>query len=324
MLKNVLNDVEYNYLKKISGSDTWISAALVGGGWSSDVKFKVVDTTGEEYLLRISHIKFLEKKKTEYKAIQKASSLNILMSKPYEFGVIEGEDMLYMKLSWIDGDNVEDAMPKLTKQQQYETGLKAGKLLRKLHTLPTNLTSQEWKQKNIKTLTDRIALYKAHEGYKIEHFEEMIQFIERNMNLLDNRPLTFHHGDFQGRNIIITPNLEVGVIDFERTSGGDPYEEFNRMMTYTRRFSEDFSRGQIDGYFEDEKIPDNFFLIVAFHTAMKLLTTIIFGVITDQKHIYEENELAKEILFNDYKGYTQFIPDWYLKSNYKSIKKNQL
>lgn len=314
-----VNVLKYRYLHKIAGSDNWVSAIPVGGGWSSDVKFKVILRDGSKLLLRVSDIKFLDKKKAEYEALEQVASLGILMSTPYEFGIIEGEDKLYMKLAWIDGDNVEDAMPKLTKQQQYEAGLKAGRLLKKLHTLPSNLTPEQWKQKNIKVLTERDALYQACDYYKIEHYEEMMQFIQNNMSLLDNRPLTFHHGDFQGRNIIVTPSGDVGVIDFERTSSGDPYEEFNRMMAYTRRFSEEFSCGQIDGYFENEDIPEEFFRVVAFHTAMKLLTTIIFGVTTKQKHIYEENELAKEILFNDYKGYTQFVPDWYVKKTKKKL-----
>lgn len=313
MNRNVLNDAEYKFLHLIQGSEKWLSAILVGGGWSSDLKFKVETVSGEKLLLRISDIKTLEKKKAEYSAICEVDKLGILMSKPYEFGTLDEAGKLYMKLAWLDGDNVEDAMPKLNLKQQYEAGIKAGQLLRKLHTLPSQLTPEQWKQKNIKALTERDALYRGCDYYKIEHYDEMMQFINESMYLLDNRPLTFHHGDFQGRNIIVTPDCKVGVIDFERTSSGDPYEEFNRMMAYTRRFSVDFSRGQIDGYFGDEKIPENFFHIVAFHTAMKLLTTIIFGVVNKQKHIYEENELAKEVLYNDYKGYTQLVPDWYSK-----------
>ncbi len=311
MGKNIINDAEFSYLHHIKGNENWVSAVIVGGGWSSDIKFKVVTSDGQKLLLRVSDIKSLEKKKAEYDAVCEVNTLGVLMSKPYEFGTLEEDGKLYMKLAWLEGDNVEEAMPKLTAIQQYEAGIKAGQLLRKIHSLPSKLSPEQWKAKNIKVLTERVALYKDCDYYKIEHYEEMMNFINDSMFLLDNRPLTFHHGDFQGRNIIVSNTGEVGVIDFERTSSGDPYEEFNRMMAYTRRFSVDFSRGQIDGYFGNEPIPDNFFHIVAFHTAMKLLTTIIFGVTTKQKHIYEENELAKEVLFKDYKGYTQFVPDWY-------------
>lgn len=213
MERNVIDDSEYSFLHLIQGSDRWRSAMLVGGGWSSDLKFKVLTIDGEEILLRVSNIKSLEKKKAEYAAICQVDKLGILMSKPYEFGTLEEAGKLYMKLAWIDGDNVEEAMPKLTATQQYEAGIKAGQLLRKLHTLPSNLTAEQWKQKNIKVLTERDALYRSCDYYKIKHYDEMMRFINDSMYLLDNRPLSFHHGDFQGRNIIITSKGEVGVID---------------------------------------------------------------------------------------------------------------
>jgi len=277
------------------------------------LKFKITTTGGDKLLLRVSDIKSLEKKKIEYAAVCELDTLDILFSKPYEFGTLENIGKTFMILKWIDGDNVEQATKKLTSAQQYAAGIKAGQLLRKIHTLPSKLTAEEWKQKNIKILTERSALYNACDYYKIEYYEEMMNFINKNMNYLNNRPLTFHHGDFQGRNIIISDDGDVGVIDFERTSSGDPFEEFNRMMIYTRRFSTEFSRGQINGYFGNEKIPEEFFPIVAFHSAMKLLTTIVFGVATKQRHIYAENEIAKQVLFEDYKGYTSFIPAWYKK-----------
>ena len=149
MEKNVINNLEYSFLHLIKGSDKWISAMPVGGGWSSDIKFKVQTADGEKILLRVSDIKSLEKKKAEYAAICQVDKLGILMSKPYEFGALEEAGKLYMKLAWLDGDNVEEAMPKLTASQQYEAGIKAGQLLRKLHTLPSNLTAEQWKQKNM-------------------------------------------------------------------------------------------------------------------------------------------------------------------------------
>lgn len=101
-------------------------------------------------------------------------------------------------------------------------------------------------------------------------------------------------------------------IDFNRISGGDPYEEFNRMMLFTRRFDTDFSRGQIDGYFNSE-IPDNFFDIMAFHTAMKWIATIVWMIHTNDKVCYDEMLVAKDNILKDYCNFTNVIPSWYHK-----------
>lgn len=317
----VLYDDNYQYLHAMKETQTWYSAELVGGGWSSDLKFKVFAENGEKLLLRVSDIKTKEKKEKEYEALCKVDNLGILVSKPYRFGVLEEFGKVFMVLGWIDGKNVEQAMPNLSLEKQYKVGFEAGKILRMMHSLPSELSIEQWRTKNLKTLNERIQLYNDC-NYKIEHFDEMMNFINSNIDLLNNRKLTFHHGDYQGRNIIVSDECKVGVIDFERTSSGDPFEEFNRMMTYTRRFSEAFCCGQIDGYFDGEKIPEDFWRVVAFHTSMKLLTTIIYGVITNQKHIYEENEIAKKILLEDYHYFEKFVPDWYTKNKFSKHKQN--
>lgn len=308
----MLVDKEYEYLNCIPNSNKYISAELVGGGWSSDLKFKLVDKENKPFLLRVSNISQKEKKQSEFNVLISLKDLGISYSNPLEFGVLEEYAKVYMLLSWMTGDNVEVMMPKLSEKEQYECGVKAGVMLRKMHTIPASVSCEDWKNKNLKKLKERLELYEKCDGYVIEHIDEMVKFIDDNVDLLDNRPMRFLHGDYQGRNIVVDNDCNVGVIDFERTAFGDPFEEFNRMMTYTRRWSIDFCRGQVDGYFLNESIPDNFWKIVAFHCALNLITTIVYGVYTQQKHIYEENEIAKNVIYDDFEGFTKFAPKWYI------------
>ena len=300
----------YHFLKAIPEIAGYESAKLVGGGWSPDLKFKI-SLKGETYLLRVSDISNITKKQNEFEILSSLSHIGIKYSHPLAFGELPECEKVYMLLSWIDGENVELMMPKLSKEQQYKSGFSAGQMLRRMHSVHTNVVNEEWKRKLLTKLDQRLELYKECDGYKIDYIDEMVSFIRRNVSLLENRPMCFLHGDYQGRNIIVDENCNVGIIDFERTSGGDPYEEFNRMMTYTRRWSIEFCVGQVDGYFEGCVPPEDFWRIVAFHCAVNLITTIVFGVHTKQKHIYEENEIAKQVIYDDFKGYTEFLPDWY-------------
>lgn len=305
-------DKEYEYLYKIPGNENFASAKPVGGGWSADVKFKVTTKDGTKYLLRVCDASLKAKKEAEFEVLKMLQPLNFNYSKPLAFGEIEEYGKVYMLLSWMEGENVEIMMPKLSAEKQYQCGLEAGRILRKMHSIPSDGSIDAWRNKNLKKLHERLELYKDCNGYKIEHLDEMVAFIQNNLHLTENRPMTFLHGDYQGRNIVVDEDCNVGAIDFERTAYGDPYEEFNRMMTYTRRWSVEFCRGQVDGYFEGEQIPENFWQIVAFHCALNLITTIVFGVHTKQKHIYEENEIAKQVIYDDFKGYTCFPPDWFV------------
>ena len=304
-------DEKYGYLHDIPGSESFVSAKLVGGGWSPDLKFCVTNTSGEKYLLRISDISLKDKKMAEYDILSSLKHLNISYSQPISFGELVDHGKVYMILSWMDGENVEIMMPRLTHEEQYKCGFEAGRILRRMHSISSNASADAWKAKNLKKLRERLEIYKDCDGYVIEHLDEMVSFIDNNLDLMENRPMTFLHGDYQGRNIVVDERCNVCVIDFERTAYGDPYEEFNRMMTYTRKWSIDFCRGQIDGYFEGETIPENFWRIVAFHCALNLITTIVFGVHTKQKHIYKENEIANQVIYEDFDGYTSFAPKWF-------------
>ena len=246
-----------------------------------------------------------------YKILLSLQNLDIIYSRPVLFGKISEFGKVYMILTWINGENVEIMMPKLSKMQQYECGFKAGQILHKIHSISGKGFAKEWKNKQLSKLKERLRFYKNDKSYIIKHLDNMLNFIYNNMDLLNNRPMTLIHGDYQGRNIIVDNKCNIGIIDFERILYGDPYEEFNRMMIYTRRWSIEFCKGQINGYFSEKEIPENFWKITALHCAISLITTITYGHYTNQKYIYEENEISNEIIYNDYKSYTSFVPEWF-------------
>jgi len=94
--------------------------------------------------------------------------------------------------------------------------------------------------------------------------------------LLKNRPQTYQHGDFHIGNLIVTPDNTLGVIDFNRWDYGDPFEEFYKMMLFSRELSIPFAMGQINGYFEN-RVPNNF-LICWLYILLMLYYFLWFGL----------------------------------------------
>ena len=77
-------------------------------GWSGDQKYCAVTADGTKYLLRISSIDRLERKRREYEKMSEVSQLDIPMCLPVEFGICD--EGVYSIQSWIDGVDAEDAM----------------------------------------------------------------------------------------------------------------------------------------------------------------------------------------------------------------------
>lgn len=111
--------------------------------------------------------------------------------------------------------------------------------------------------------------------------------------------------------MIITPEKELGIIDFNRMDYGDPWEEFNR-ITFCVGTSPIFASGYINGYF-DNIVPDLFFRLMALYIASNQLASIPSAIPFGEEDVEGMLRQAQNVLewYDDFKTY---IPNWYVKS----------
>lgn len=296
----------------IQGSENWVEVHLVGGGWSNDEKYHIITKDKNEILLRLSNIKELEQKKKEYEILEKLKSCGIKnFPEPYVFKTLPEHGKVYMLLRWLKGGNVEEVIKNYCEKDRYKLGNQAGEVLKMMHTLPARITSAERQKFLMDKFEARNKKYEAG-GYNIKNYKTTLDFIRSNTDVFFQRATTFLHGDYQGRNIVISPDAQVGVIDFNRICEGDPYDDFNRLVQYTRFFDIDFSRGQIDGYF-NEKVPEDFFRAVLFYTGIAALTSLNYGLIENDTKVVEAMVQGIDQIVEDTNGYRSLIPKWYKK-----------
>ena len=111
-----------------------ISRISIDKGWSGDQKYCATTEEGQKYLLRISSIDRLERKRREYEKMSEVARLGIPMCLPVEFGTCE--EGAYSIQSWIDGEDAEEKIMVMDSAAQYRYGLDAGRILAKIHTIP--------------------------------------------------------------------------------------------------------------------------------------------------------------------------------------------
>ena len=112
-----------------------ISKTLIDKGWSGDQKYCAVTADGQKYLLRISTIDRLERKRREYEKMREVAQLGIPMCLPVEFGTCD--EGAYSIQSWINGVDAEETVMSMDADTQYRYGWDAGQILAKIHTIPT-------------------------------------------------------------------------------------------------------------------------------------------------------------------------------------------
>ena len=103
-------------------------------GWSCDKKYCVRAADGTKYLLRISPPEKASHRAHCFQMMQRLAALGVPMCMPVEYGACEGG--VYMLQSWIDGLDAEETVPALPAAEQYAYGFQAGKILKKIHSIP--------------------------------------------------------------------------------------------------------------------------------------------------------------------------------------------
>lgn len=296
-------------IKDIPRYNEWTSITEPMYGCSVNLKFRVKDKEGNDYILRVSEISFLEEKKQEYNNIKRLSKYDILMPKPIEFGICNGGKHVYMLLTWIDGIAVQDVIREKDEALQYELGYKSGNLLKKIHDCSTITMHKDWGILYRENIDMMIAAYRKA-NIPIHYEKEIIDYVNMNKHLLDNRPQVIRHGDFHVGNLIITPQNEIGVIDFDECKVGDGWEEFGGIV-WAARLSKQFAKGQVDGYFSDN-VPEEFFRLLAVYIGIYALEHVVRS---ERNH---KGERSVETIYSNtdfmcsmFDNFKTYIPNWY-------------
>ncbi|WDV46414.1 phosphotransferase [Clostridiaceae bacterium M8S5] len=295
--------------RDIPNVKTWKKISKINKGWSSDEKYYIEANDGSKMLLRISDISKYNSKKQEYESIRKLDEFDILMTRPIDFGVCNQNSQVYMIFTWVDGEDAEEVLPMLSLDKQYELGLIAGRYLRKMHQIPVPLDIPSWKERFNKKIDYKINMFDRCD-IKFTGADKIIDYINKNRYLLNERKQTFQHGDYHIGNMVINQSGELVIIDFNRVDFGDPWEEFNRIV-WSANFSPLFASGKINGYFKDNA-PDEFFRLMALYIGSNQLASIPWAIQFGQKEIDVMMRQCRQVL-QWYEDFESYIPNWYIR-----------
>ena len=296
---------------------TFVKSEPIIEGWSEDEKYCVTTAEGTQYLLRITPISRYEKRKSLFEMMERAASLDIPMCAPIEFGTCDDDALykggVYSIQNWIDGEDLEVALPLLSETEQYALGLKAGEIVRKMHTIPAPETQEEWESRFNRKTDTKIRKYQEC-GIRFDGDNHVIAYIEQNRHLLKNRPQCFQHGDYHVGNMMLErgekPLAEaLKIIDFDRYDFGDPWEEFNRIV-WSAAASPHFATGQLRGYFGGEP-PLEFFKLLTFYIASNTLSSIYWAAPFGPSDLDTMMKQAQDVL-TWFDNMRNPVPTWYL------------
>ena len=284
--------------------EPYINKVPINKGWSEDKKYCVTTSDGTKYLLRISQIEKYERKKFEYEILEEVALLGVPICRPVDFGICD--EGVFALHSWIEGEDAEDRIPSLPKGQQYEYGIKAGKILKQIHSIPAPITQEDWNVRFNRKIDTKIMNYNNC-PIKYDGGNAFIDYINANRHLLKTRPQSFQHGDYHIGNMMISQD-ELVIIDFNSCDYGDPWEEFNRIV-WCAQASPLFASGMLEGYF-DHQVPIEFWKLLALYISNNTLSSIPWAINFGQQEIDTMIRQAQEVL-KWYDNMQNSVPSWY-------------
>ncbi|MBR2459703.1 MAG: phosphotransferase [Clostridia bacterium] len=285
-----------------------ITRTPIDKGWSGDKKYCAVTADGKKYLLRISPTEKAEKCVKIFSIQQKVASLGIPMCRVIEYGSCS--EGIYSVQTWIDGEDAELLLHTLPIENQYILGTDAGRILRKIHSIPAPKDQPKWEPRFNAKINRKLKAY-SECPIKFEGAEQIIGYIEANRHLLKNRPQCYQHGDYHVGNMMISCG-QLYVIDFDRYDFGDPWEEFNRIV-WCAQTSPDFASGMVNGYFEGN-VPLDFWKLLALYISSNMLSSIPWAIPFGEAEIQTMLNQANDVL-SWYDNMNNPIPTWYHQCN---------
>ena len=281
-------------------------------GMSPSDKYYVETNNDRCFFVRIVDNTQSERFENEFKILQNAAQEGVSMPHPVEMGKFDCGR--YMIIDWVDGETLYDALPSMTRDKQHKLGIKAGEIMRKIHSIPMINNSNEWAMCPYFKMKTNIAKYPEYAANFTDVENRLIDYIELNKELLQSYPFVLLHGDYSPMNMMLESG-ELKIIDFNSFGFGVPWIDMGKIISKAMG-NEYFYLGLIHSYFDGEPSQDSWKLI-AFYAALHRIDTFFNSAIYERSsiHIVSNNEFSG--WFDDMKN---FVPSWYLHADESFIR----
>lgn len=231
--------------------------------------------------------------------------MDINASIPISFGKLNDTE-IYTLLTYLEGIDAKDAIKNITEEEVYNLGYEAGSILYKLHEVPIDDCNTTWFQQYQIKMERKIKQFKECK-LEIPNKDELIKYYENHVYLINDRPLSFTHGDYHIGNFIVN-NGKIGIIDFDKNSICDKYDDF-KPFYWNVESNPHFEKGLIDGYFKGE-IPNEFFPILALYACESLISFLPWAISYGEDEIKTGYQMMDKVL-DWYDNFNLVVPKWY-------------
>jgi len=295
----------------------FVDISPISKGYSSDLKYLLITTSGRKYLARITtsdESRVLKTREDQYNLMKKLRQYSMLVPEPHHYKIADDGLSCLMILDYIDGEDGEEALSLMSSEDQYRVGYQAGKELKRLHQFPAPPDIASWHMMKKRKYEWYCAEFLRNPVKAADiNLDAIQQYVSDHLRLMEGIRQTFQHDDYHPANLIFQNMQLKGIIDFNRSDWGDPIHDFYKVALFTRHISVPFARGQVDGYWSGN-IPLDFWRRYTLYCAMSIVPDLVWsGRHSRQTGSDELDHSIRRIqaMVKDHEGFSRIVPRWY-------------
>ncbi len=293
------------WLRGLPGTENWRKILPVREGWGTDEKYEIYTHTGEHLFLRASSDADPKRKYGEFAFVQRCQGMGFVTPKTIDCGMHHGR--VYQLLGWVEGELLSHEIIGMPESEQYRFGQEAGRALAAMHSVmlePSELAAAEGLVQRRK----RTILNYMSSRHRMAGDDSVLIFIAEHVT--QPKRIVGLHGDFRLENLVLTPEGNLAVIDFDRRCVGDRWQDFQRAQAFSAPCSTAFVNGQLHGYFRGDP-PDEFWEAFAYETAYGTIEQILWAIPFGENMIGKMQENYVRAM-RDFRGFLPCEPPaWY-------------
>ena len=173
-------------LREIERKLEWpriVKCTAISKGFSHEEKYKIKLENRVTYFVKVCDAVNFERKQEEYTYMKQLESLHIPTPKLIHFIKLEELNKCVQVFEWAQGVNGEEGLSKLSAEEQYHAGRKAGEVLKRIHSIERESASDKWE-------TSRWNKYERYiealADYEVDFLDlkSVLTFVENHKDLL--------------------------------------------------------------------------------------------------------------------------------------------
>lgn len=274
----------------------------IKSGYTNDQKYQLIDIKDKKYFLRVS----LKNNKNafEFDLLKHLDRINFPSPKPISF--FKHQKYSYLITSWVDGILLSDYVKRLSNNDQYQLGKKAGALLKDLHkNLIFSSDIEDFKSRKLSEFLEPFDTSKCLLEYTI-----LSTYIMDQMHLFPKVAEIIEHSDFHLGNIILNQNQMV-LFDFNGSHIGIIHDEFYKLELFDIEISLDYVKGVFDAYLKDMELV-SFFRLHKVFLAISCISALRYGM-NQNDQIFEIELKRVQRIIDSYQQYQSVFPLWMIE-----------